>query len=157
MDSPVSKFLDWYHDLPIFHQKRIAGFVSVYIKWRPNKRDFVKDSEQLIKNIDEQLKNNERLFTERIKEIIKADNKGSKSSGLGIILSLRSLIDFLLSYPDHYYFRESGFTDESQKAANSKEVKENEESQFLEICDNWEKYKIKFATNDYIAKWYSST
>ncbi|MBU3918280.1 hypothetical protein KKA14_22335 [bacterium] len=123
---------------------------------------------------------NERIerFVNRIRKtdqlMLKLPNAYYKWEGIGLLLSLRSQIDYLLNHPSYYYFLEGGcveFMDfestfisdkikdiQTERLINGvKEGQPERESQLSEILEKWEQYKSNFASDECINNFFLSS
>ena len=147
MDSPLFKFLEWFEEVPIRHQIKLTHFIS-----------------RTVGSLDDlsaaQMGTMEKYNTEKIKRFIngikgigekihKQVRSPFKWEGVKLLLSLRSQIDFLLNHPDYYddYGFEGGIIDFLQDGSSAN---------IHEICEKWDLYKNKYATDEYIEKWIST-
>ena len=144
MDSPLSKFLEWHHDLPVYHQTIISIHVSMNndsfkeLYLGEDHREVHKDTARFI-----------NMFVEMIKRIIEQD----KMAELRLALSLRSLIDFLFfqnEYWESFSFQSShvdGFFKSLKEHTNSSEV------QWDRTRQDWNKLSNDYFNNQYLESW----
>jgi hypothetical protein len=144
MDSPLSKFLEWFYDLPVKHQTIISihvsmindSFKEIYSVEDP--REVHKDTAELIK-----------LFAEKIKKTIDQD----KMAELGFALSIRSQIDFFFfqnQFWESFFFQSSqvdGFFKKVQEETNSSEF------HWARTKQNWDMFSNNFFTDQYLESW----
>lgn len=144
MDSPLSKFLEWFKDLPDHHQTTISMHVSIIndsFKDHYSGEDhteIIKDTARII-----------NIFVEKIKKTTEKD----KMIELGLALSLRSQIDFFFfqnQYWESFSFQSSqldGFFKSVQEKTNSSEI------QWAETRQNWNKISNQFFSDQYLESW----
>lgn len=172
MDSPLLKFLEWYQDLPILHQRKLALFIM-------KSNDVSTDDEghetqsgdkwtvlTINRFMDEICEVDKRMSNAYIPPVLKWE-------GMKLVLFLRSQVDYLLSHDGFYYSLEGidaeysvfshSFTStkikgfqKSQRAAVH-EKKEEMVAQLQNIHSKWEIFRNQFLNDEYIDKWCRSS
>lgn len=170
MKSPLLRFLEWFENLPKNHQSKIVSFISI------TDGSFNELNATQMGSIDELNKEMIDRFVAKIQKTEQSMLKCStyyKWEGIGLLLSLRSQIDFLLKNPDYYYYLESGYVEtmnlenrlsgdvikKRQLDVLVNHARRNQPGRELElsdILDRWEQYKSDFASDKHIKDYYLS-